>query len=325
MTRYFIFLENIFAISPINREVTIMFKLAKYRHYQKWFCKQYVKRSNQLTDYKFFLKYWDKKENLPTSFICVALYDILDNDGVNHLIRSIYKLKKHKRTYEVDTGYRHYKFKKPNYIHLTNIETIGIIAELKLKTNKWIHSVEIRFTYLNASQCIIQYNFTFKKPINTRLQIHNFVIDEILKIKKESYFLCYANKNIIKNAGYKELLQLENVYFDDILQAYICKMFYTEYGKKYRLPVEYCMNLRKYNFKKRKRLRNPFLCESYEKDKEHLCVSTLNYDRFELLHYKAGKFFPNPILLNYFSVFTTELYYMAFYYIETLELEKKDT
>lgn len=300
-----------------------MFKKIKYKHYQKWFCKQYVKRSVQLTNYKYFLKNCDKKDSLPSSFFCVSLYDVLDNNGMNCLMKSIYKLKNHRKKYDVDTPYIHHKFKKLNYIYLTNSETRGIVAELKFKTSKWIESVEIHFTYLNMSQCLIQYVFKFKKLINTSLQIHNFVIDEILKIRKEPYFHNYANKNIIKSVGYKEMLQLEDVFFADILQGYICKMFYTEYGKEYKLPIEYCMNLRKYNFKKRKKLRKLFLHTSYEKGRDCLVVTTLNYNRFELTHYNAGKYLPVPILLEYFSRFTTEVYYMTFCHIETIELEKK--
>lgn len=301
-----------------------MFKNIKYRHYQKWFCKQYIKRSVQLTNYKYFLKNRDKKGSLPSTFFCVALYDVLDNNGMDFLIKSIYKLKNHRKKYDVDTPYIHYKFKKTNYINLTNFRTRGIIAEIKLKTNKWINSIVIDYSYLNTSQCLIQYRFNFKKLFRTNLQIHNFVLDEILKIKKEPYFHSYANKNIIKNVGYIELLQLDNIFFADIIQGYICKMFYTEYGKRYKLPNEYCLKLRKYNFKKRKKLRNQFLCTSYEKDREYLVIKeALNYDRFELIHFKAGKYFPNPTLLNFFYFFTTEMYFMAFYHIETIELEKK--
>lgn len=300
-----------------------MFKNMKYRRYQKWFCKQYVKRSIQLTNYKYFLKHKDKTDSLPSSFFCVSLYDVLDNNGMNRLIKSIYKLKKHRKKYDVDISYRHYKFKKLNYIRLTNFATRGIIADIKFKTSKWIWGIKINFTYLNTSQCLIQYSFCFRKLFRTNLQIHNFVIDEIIKIKKEQYFHSYANKDIIKNVGYEEILQLDDIFFADVLQGYICKMFYTEYGKKYKLPIEYCQKIRKYNFKKRRKLRNQFLCASYEKDREYLIIKTLNYDRFELLHYKAGKNFPDPTLLNFFTFFTTEMYFMAFYHIETIELEKK--
>lgn len=299
-----------------------MLRKMRYRHYQKWFCKQFLKKSKELKDYRYYLKHCSKKESLPFSFCDVALYDVIDNNGMNRLIKSIYKLKSHKKTYNVDTPYLYHKFKKLNYINSNLNKTItGIIAKINLKSNKWIHSITIDYTYLNSSQCVIQYTFRFKKIINTYLQIHNFVVDEIKKVKKEQYFHSYANKKIIQSAGYKDIFELDNIFFADILQGYICELFYTEYGKAYKLPIEYCMNLHKYNVRKRNRLRKPFLCEAYEYNKKHIIVSSLRYERYELFFYNSGKYLPSPSLLRYFSYFTIELYYKAFYHIEITELE----
>ena len=82
------------------------------------------------------------------------------------------------------------------------------------------------------------------------------------------------------------------------------------------------MKLRKYNPKKRKKLRNMPLYPSYEKGRKHITISTFQYDRFELTLYETGKYWPMPSLLRYFADFTTEIYYEAFYHIETSELEK---
>lgn len=301
-----------------------MFEKIRYKYYQNWFCKQFVKKSVQSNEYKYFLKHCSKNHDLPASTCNVALYDVLNNDGINKLIKSIYKLKKYKKRYSVDTPYLYPKFKKKNYINsnLTGTSS-GIIANIKFKNHNWIDNISINFTYLNSSQCLIEYVFRFKKILNTYLQIHNFVIDEILKIRKEWYFHTYADKNIIKKASYKVLWELDDIFFADILQGYICKIFYTDYGKKYKLPIEYCKKLHKYNFKKRKKLQRSLFCESYQKGKKHIIISILPYNRFELYSYETGKYFHNPILLNFFSYFTTELYYKAFSNIEINELEKK--
>lgn len=301
-----------------------MFKMIKYKRYQKWFCKQYLKRAVALPNYDMFLKHCSKTDPLPSSFCNVALYDVIDNDGMNKLIKSIYKLKSHKKQYSVDTPYLYHRFKKLNYINSNlNGSITGRIAEIKLTSSKWIRSISIGFTYINSSQCLIEYIFGFKKVISTCTQIHNFVVDEIKQIRKEAYFHSYANKKIIKEARYKEIMELDNIFFADILQGYICSLFYTEFGKDYKLPIEYCLKLHKYNFKKRKKLRNPFLCESYENGRKQMIISTLKYDRFELFSYNTGKYLPSPSLLHYCSTFSTEIYYKAFFHIETAELERK--
>ena len=301
-----------------------MFRKIKYKRYQKWFCKQYLKRSIALPNYDLFLKHCSKTDPLPSSFCHVALYDVIDNDGMNKLIKSIYKLKSRKKQYSVDTPYLYHKFRKLNYINSNlNGNISGIVAEVKFKSNNWLSSIEISYTYINSSQCLIQYTFRFKKIISTSTQIHKFVVDEIKKIKKESYFHSYANKKIIKTVGYKELFELDTIFFADILQGYICDLFYTEYGKDYKLPIEYCLRLHKYNNKKRNKLRKPFLCESYENGRKHMIISTLRYDRFELSFYNTGKCLPSPSLLQYCSAFSTEIYYRAFFHIETEELERR--
>ena len=302
----------------------VMFRIVRYRNHQKWFCKQFLIKSKELEGNKYYLRHCSKKNRLSSSFCKIALYDVIDNNGMNMLIRSIYKLKNNRKLYSVDTCYRLKKFRKLNYINY-NIDgtTAGVIARICLVKNKWIKSISINYTYLNSSQCLIQYTFCFRKIITTYSQIHDFVLYEIKSIKKEFYFHAYADKNIIKKATYKQLWELDGIFFADILQGFICELFYTEYGKEYKLPIEYCIRLHKYNKKKRNKLRNPFLSESYEKDKKHMIISTLSYDRFELFNCDAGKYLPSPSLLQFFSHFSSEIYYKAFYHIEMEELEKK--
>ena len=176
-----------------------MFRRLKYRHNQRRFCKQFVKKSKQMSNYKYFLKHYSHKDSVPSSFCYVTFYDVLDNDGMNRLIKSLYKLRKHKKKYSIRTHYLYPKFRKLNYINSNLTGTItGVIADVKLLASNWIDCISICYTYLNSSQCLIQYSFCFKKNMSTYLQIHDFVVDEILRIKKEDYFHSYADKAFIK-------------------------------------------------------------------------------------------------------------------------------
>lgn len=299
-----------------------MFKNIRYKLYQNWFCKQFVNRANTLSGYENYLKHIYKKDFIRGHFIHVAMYDVLDNDGMNKLVKKLYKLKKCTK-YDINIQYLKNNFLKKNYINsnLTGIRT-GFISEIKFKNDKWLSEIAITYTYINTSQIIIEYCFTFKKVMCTYLQIHNFVMDNVLKIKKPLYFHSYADKSIIKKADYKELLNLDDILFSDILQAYICNMMYTYLGDEYKLPTEYSYKIHRNNSKKNIKLRNAFLQECYEKGDEHLIISDLNYDRFEASHYYSGKYFSSPILLRYFSHFPIEMYYKVFRKIALSELEK---
>ncbi|ENG4434606.1 hypothetical protein ABUD82_002977 [Listeria monocytogenes] len=298
-----------------------LFKYISCKLYQKWFCKQYVKRSESSQGYERYLKHISKKDSARGDFIHVSIYDVLDNDGMNKLIKKIYKLKKDEK-YTVHTYYLKNNFKKLNYINSNLAGTItGRIGEIKFNNDNWFSELSVSYTYVNNSEAVIQYCFTFKKVMCTYLQIHNFVLDNILKVSKPWFFHSYADKKIIKKAGFKELFRLDGIFFADILQSYICNLLYTNFGKKYKLPIEYSCKIYRNNKKKSRLFRNVFLNECYEKKNTYLIVNTLDYDRFEVAHYYSGKYFSNSILLSYFAEFSMEMYYKAFMSIELHELE----
>lgn len=118
----------------------MFFKKFRYKCYQKWFCEQFIKRSVQLEGYNYYLRHYFKKGYIHSSFCEVAIYDVLDNDGINKLIKSIYKL--NKKEYEVDTPYIYHKLKKDNYINSNLIgQKTGIIADVKFNNNKWLSKI----------------------------------------------------------------------------------------------------------------------------------------------------------------------------------------
>lgn len=286
------------------------------KFYRTWFCKQYVKRSKELLQYTFLLKYLRKKSSIKTRFINVSVYDVLDNDGMNCLIKKLYRLKKDD-TYKVSTRYRKPAFKTMDYIgrNLAGMET-GLIGEVKFKENKWLSGITIGYTYANSSEIILEYCFEFKKVMGTYIQIHDFVVDNILTIKKPPFFHSYADKNVIKRADYREIFKLDEIFFADILQAYICQLFYTQIGLICKLPVEYDKLVNKLSKRDKQKLKELFPCECYEQDEKFLIVNKLNYNRFEITHLQQGKDFPRSVLLTFFSFFSTEMLYNTFYSFE---------
>ena len=283
------------------------------------FCEDYLQKQKQFPNYKYYLKHVWKKEPVKYSFFQVSIYDVLDNTGFNKLIRQVYRLK-HNKQLKVDTHYKLHKFRKVNYIR-SNItgQQVGTIARIFPVNDKWIRSIEIAYTYVNNSQAIIQYTFFFNKTINTLLKIHQFVEDNISYVKKEIYFLSHT---FTDRFSCREMLNLDEYLFDDILQAYICSLFYTQYGAYYRLPIEYSCRLTGYNQKIKNRLRKAFLCSEYEKNNSHIIVHSVD-ERYEMDCFCFGEGSSNPQMFRFFADFPSEMYFTAFYQIEERELERR--
>ena len=298
-----------------------MLRILRYKLYQRWFCHQFIKRSMSLPEYTYYLKHYSKKDWTKSFFTHVAIYDVLDNNGMNKLIKSLYHLK-HNALYSIDISYPVRSFKKINYIrsNMSGVET-GIIGNIKFKSDKWLSEINIYYTYLNNSEAIIKYDFSFKKIMSTYIQIHEFVMDTIKSCKKSLYFHTYANKSLIKKAKYSELLELDDIFFADILQSYICKLVYTKLGTKYKLPIEYSCKIHHYNHKKANRFRKAFLQLCYERKGQFLLIDNLIQERFQAYYFYSGKYLKSPILFKYFSSFSIEFYYFVFNKIESAELE----
>ena len=309
-----------------SKEGVIMsfLRLIKYKRYQKKFCKLFVKKSKEKINYRYYLKHLDKGP-YREAFINVAIYDVLDNYGFKRLVNGIYKLKRKKHQYNVKTYFLNRKLFNANYININSfIRGWGLVGEIEFINHKWLSKIVVTYTSNNSSETIIEYNFTFKKIINTSWQIHQFVIDEIKRAKKEWYFFSYANKNLIKKANCRQLHECDNAFFCDILQSYLCKFFYTEFGKYYGLPIEFCYSVSHFN-KLVKEINTEHIfwdCYKKDKSKEVLAVNSYFDDRYEVHHYCKGKTLPSPVLLNFFSEMSMEFYLQVFFKIEEYELEK---
>ena len=301
-----------------------IFKLLGYKHYQKTFCKNYIKRAKQIEGYNDYLIKHDNDSN-KESFFEVSIYDVLDNRGVKKLVNGIYKMKRKKKLFKVETFYRNRKLNNTNYINIfSSSRGWARIGDISFNKHKWLSKISITHTANNSSEIIVEYNFQFKKVIDSSFKIHLFVMDELKNAKKELYFHSFANKNIIKNAKFEELYECDNAFFGDILQSYICEYFYTKYGTKYKLPMEYCFSVDNFEQFREKLLqrKSPLQIYIHDNRSELICVDSFLDDRYTVSHYCKAPHFPNPILLHFFSDMSMELYLQTFYDIEKYELEK---
>lgn len=295
-----------------------------YKLHQYDFCRNYLKRSKDLMGYESYLKHIEKKEKYKVSFVDIAVYDVLDNDAVNRLIDSLYTLKRNNEDYTVEIYYRKKRLLKRNYVsgNLMGTQT-GSIAEIRFKKDRWFRSIRIAYTYINNSEMVIQYVFEFRQIMNGYALIHKFNVDMLPNIRIDDYFHSYADKNIIRKASCIELLQIDEVLFPDILQGIICTYFYSVLGRRYKLPVEYAEKIERINRKGYREIRDSFLSSVYIRNNEYLIEPYAHYDRQEYRFIKHSRNYPNPCLLGYFSVFSTEMYYRAFGTIEMSILEQR--
>lgn len=268
---------------------------------------------------------FDVKMHLPM----LEVYDVLDNIGVNKLIKKIYKLKKSKN-YNIEINYLKSKFRKLDYIQPQFDHTgLGALANIKFLDDLLIEEIAIVWTQINNEEAIIIYEVKFKKWINELKDINEYVLSNIDNLKFYSPTVTYEEK-IFKEDNFKEIYNVICNMFSTTIQYKISNIFYTKLGKLYSLPL-----LNKYIVKDKNEtistyLKNPFLKITYEyhKDRNDKCniylVTTYGdynkeYDEFIF----GNSYSPGSTFLNYFSEYRMEFYYQVFDYIETNILERK--
>ena len=89
------------------------------------------------------------------------------------------------------------------------------------------------------------------------------------------------------------------------------------------MPVEYDMLTKRLSRQEKQKLSKAFLAECYERNGKFLIVSNVNYSRFEVTYLENGKCFPSSLLLDFFSLFPTEMFYKAFYSFELNLIESR--
>lgn len=91
------------------------------------------------------MKRFDKEDYIKGSFINIALYDVLDNDGMNKLIKRLYELTK-KADYEVSVNYLKSGVRKLDYVSPKFYGRVtGSIGTVKFKNHRWLTEVGILF------------------------------------------------------------------------------------------------------------------------------------------------------------------------------------
>ena len=239
---------------------------------------------------------------------------------MNTLIRRIHELKENKK-YSVRTHYLKPGRKELDYIS-GNFEgqSTFSIADVAVNGDKWISSIIISGTYSTNSEILIEYSFNLKKPIASYRAMHDFVYEHpIIHFNQYDFYSIYMH---MKDLRLHDYLEQEEKNFYDYFQETLCEDFYTEYGKKYPLPIEVCSHINKYSKKVERLLANSFLTTVYKCDNGFLLFPFYE-NRFYAFNYYYGKLYAGSQLFSYFSEYSVEMYYKAFRKIEMSELEQK--
>ena len=257
---------------------------------------------------------------------CISLYDSINNDEANKLIKKLHKLKKNNK-YEIDTPYRKKEFKNINYIHTEFDGTgHGILAKIKFKDDDLISYIDMTWTQVNNEEAVIEYEFHFKKIIKNFSEIHKCVLKQYKRIKKAKYSQFYLNNDFLKD-DIGQRINCEFDYFETILQNYLESISCSHYLRSYKLPLKTTYLIDKKTKKVMKYIKEAFLSESYIVDDQHYLML---YNLYDIQGSKIDEFIIkkrfNPFsITRLLSEHGMKMYYILFYKIEKNELDKRIT
>lgn len=104
-----------------------------------------------------------------TYVYCAAIYDVVDNNQVNNLVKKLYALKKSKY-FSIEINYRKKGLKNINYIRPEFDHTgHGIFAKVNFLNDSLISEVDMTWSQINNEEAIMEYEIKFKKGINPML------------------------------------------------------------------------------------------------------------------------------------------------------------
>lgn len=301
-----------------------MFKL--YYKYKKikWFKDYKEKVLNLQHCYynKSLMEIFDLDSNM--DLYSVSIYDVVNNNDVNKLVKKIYQLKRNKN-YSVEISYKKKFIKDINYIRPEFDHTgHGIFAKIKFLNDSLISYIDMTWSQINNEEAIIEYEIHLKKCIDSFSIIHDYILENYKKLRKIKYSIFYFNiENFLKDDS--QNIQTEFKYFRTILQQKISKVSTSNYSKKYLLPIKFTYLIKNKTKKIMKYIEKPFLEESFIVDKDHyLILNTIEeFDGIEINEVIFKKRF-NPInMVVMMSELKMPLYYRFFYNIEKQELEYK--
>ena len=305
-------------------EVFQMFK--SYYKYKKikWFKDYKEKVLNLQHCYynKSLMEIFDLDSNM--DLYSVSIYDVVNNNDVNKLVKKIYQLKRNKN-YSVEISYKKKFIKDINYIRPEFDHTgHGIFAKIKFLNDSLISYIDMAWSQINNEEAIIEYEIHLKKCIDSFSIIHDYILENYKKLRKIKYSIFYFNIEKFLNDD-SQNIQTEFKYFRTILQQKISKVSTSHYSKKYLLPIKFTYLIKNKTKKIMKYIEKPFLEESFIVDKDHyLILNTIEeFEGIEINEVIFKKRF-NPInMVVMMSELKMPLYYRFFYNIEKQELEYK--
>lgn len=301
-----------------------MFKL--YYKYKKikWFkdYKEKVLNSQHCYYNKSLMEIFDLDSNM--DLYSVSIYDVVNNNDVNKLVKKIYQLKRNKN-YSVEISYKKKFIKDINYIRPEFDHTgHGIFAKIKFLNDSLISYIDMTWSQINNEEAIIEYEIHLKKCIDSFSIIYDYILENYKKLRKIKYSIFYFNiENFLNDDS--QNIQTEFKYFRTILQQKINKVSTSNYSKKYLLPIKFTYLIKNKTKKIMKYIEKPFLEESFIVDKDHyLILNTIEeFEGIEINEVIFKKRF-NPInMVVMMSELKMPLYYRFFYNIEKQELEYK--
>lgn len=271
---------------------------------------------------KSLMEIFDLDSNM--DLYSVSIYDVVNNNDVNKLVKKIYQLKRNKN-YSVEISYKKKFIKDINYIRPEFDRTgHGIFAKIKFLNDSLISYIDMTWSQINNEEAIIEYEIHLKKCIDSFSIIHDYILENYKKLRKIKYSIFYFNiENFLNDDS--QNIQTEFKYFRTILQQKISKVSTSNYSKKYLLPIKFTYLIKNKTKKIMKYIEKPFLEESFIVDKDHYLI--LNpieeFEGIEINEVIFKKKF-NPInMVVMMSELKMPLYYRFFYNIEKQELEYK--
>lgn len=301
-----------------------MFKL--YYKYKKikWFKDYKEKVLNLQHCYynKSLMEIFDLDSNM--DLYSVSIYDVVNNNDVNKLVKKIYQLKRNKN-YSVEISYKKKFIKDINYIRPEFDHTgHGIFAKIKFLNDSLISYIDMTWSQINNEEAIIEYEIHLKKCIDSFSIIHDYILENYKKLRKIKYSIFYFNiENFLNDDS--QNIQTEFKYFRTILQQKISKVSTSNYSKKYLLPIKFTYLIKNKTKKIMKYIEKPFLEESFIVDKDHyLILNTIEeFEGIEINEVIFKKRFNQINMVVMMSELKMPLYYRFFYNIEKQELEYK--
>lgn len=300
-----------------------MINLNYIKSRKKWF-KQYKKKildeNKNYYDYDLSKIYgFDTHMDL----YCATIYDSVNNDELNKLVKKLYKIKKEK-DYEVDVAYRKKVIKNLNYIK-PEFDSTGhrILGTIKFLNDDIISKVEIAWGQINNDEGIVEFTCYFENTINSFRKIHNYIMKNYNNLYKIKYVDFYFDiKHFINDDS--QNIQVESNYFRALIQDKISSLTYTHYSKKYLLPIKYTYFLDKKTRKVMNTIKKPFLESSYIYNTNQFLLISMCEEfqgtEYNELIFKKG----SPInFMSLISRIRMPFYYQMFYQIEKQELQSK--